>query len=139
MRLVMKLVSPVTDDTREFRELTRGETYFAVGVSHENYRLIPDDGRPALYPKYLFDVVDRGIPAGWRLDEEEGAYYLGPIATSRPGFYEDWYGSDPDQPAQDAARDTLKRTLEIMQADADDVDRAIIARDLARLPPRCIE
>src|SRR4051812_40656789 len=83
--------------------------YFVIGVDWDSYRIINNHGEPILYPKELFDVLDTCIPSGWMLAEhEDDAWYFDPEKVHRPGFYEDWHGSDGDRVAQTAARRTLR-------------------------------
>ena len=73
--------------------------------------MINDVGEPILYPKELFDVIDRLIPPNWQFREfAEGEYFLDPVATGRPGFYEEFFFSDGDRDAQVKADHALRET-----------------------------
>jgi len=39
--------------------------YYVIEISPEYYRVIDDGGETILYERYLFEVVDPRIPAGW--------------------------------------------------------------------------
>jgi hypothetical protein len=114
------------------------QAYYVLGVTEGFYRLIDDLGDPYLYPKQLFEVVDRSVPSGWEFREAaDGEYFLEPALTARPGFYEDFFGSDGDRAAQLRARAAVKVVLE--QAvreigDADLVLRSAMASLLDRHP-----
>lgn len=121
-------------DERVFPTLSPRATYYVLGVSNEDYRVINDRGEPILFPKVLFEVVDRAIPAGWQLAEfEEGEYHLQPGAVARPGFYNDYFWSDGDYEAQRVARQVLRGVLERALEEATGDDRRQIVRDLARM------
>ena len=109
--------------------------YFVIEISESHYRVIDDKGEPLLYPKALFVVSDRGIPGGeWIFSEyDEGAYFLQPAATAKPGFYEDFFNSDGDIAAARATRDTLVALLQRLAASVTPADRLLIERDLRRL------
>jgi hypothetical protein len=92
--------------------LTPGDEHVVLGISQGSYRIIDDRGEPALFPKPLFVVMDAAIPPGWSFDEgDDGAYYLEPAETIRPGFYEDFFGSDGDRAAQREAQETVRSLL----------------------------
>jgi len=133
MRVRMTQARPTADDAREHRSLTSGEMYFVIGVDDSNYRVVDDFGEPVLFPKTIFQVLERSIPAGWVLHDYEDSYYLDPDATAQPGFYEDWFGSDGDHAAELRAHEALKRTLLDMRAWVDAADQALIDRDVSRL------
>jgi len=133
MRVKMTRARPTADDPREHSSLSSGETYFVIGVNESDYRLVDDLGEPILFPKTLFQVLDRSIPAGWVLHDQEDCYYLDPEAVAQPGFYEDWFGSDGDHDAELRAHQALKRALLDMRAGVDAADQALIDRDVSRL------
>ena len=134
MRVVMTGARPTEEDPREHQALTKGERYFVIGVSNHNYRVVDDAGEPILFPKTIFEVVDRSLPAGWSLREfEDGVYRLDPTTVGRRGFYEHWFDSSGDRAATEAAQLELRRTLEAMRSSVDEIDRALLDRDLARL------
>jgi hypothetical protein len=132
MRVRMIGAAPTPEDPRLHRTLTAGDTYVVIGVERDDYRVINDAGEPVLFPKRIFEVLDRSVPGGWQLDDDGDTYYLEPIATSRPGFYEAWF--DPVDPmAHETSRRVLRETLEKMRVDGSDADRVLIERDLSRL------
>jgi hypothetical protein len=121
------------DGRRPSLSLTPGTQHFVLGLDWLSYRVVDDDGEPALYLKFLFDVIDAAIPPGWAFHEyDEGEYYFAPIVTSRPGFYEHFFGSNPDRPAQLAAQQTVRDMLAAAM-EAFPGDRALIECELARL------
>jgi hypothetical protein len=130
---------------QNFRELARdglehpglrpGKEHYVIGVSDESYRVVNHHGEPILYPKELFEVLDASVPPGWLFHEyDEGEYHLEPILTERPGFYEDWHGSDGDRPAQRASRRTLRDVLLRAAKISGPEDRRLIEDALSRMP-----
>jgi hypothetical protein len=116
--------------------ITPGEQYFVLGIDHDYYRVIDDFGEPVLYPKELFEVLDRTIPPGWRFDEHDddlGYYYLDPIRTSRSGFYEVFFGTSGDKAARARNHVIVREVLETALATAGDEERTLIRRDAERL------
>ena len=101
---------PTEEDPREHRTLAKGGSYFVLGVNNYDYRVVDDVREPGLFPKAIFEVVDRSLPAGWSLRDSSG-----------------------DRAATEAAQLELRRTLEAMRSSVDEIDRALLDRDLARL------
>ena len=122
-------------DGLEHPGLGPGAEYFVLEVDYESYRVVDNDGEAALYPKVLFEVLDRTVPAGWQLSEyADGVYYLEPRCTAKPGFYEDWHGSDGDLVAQATNRQILHDELVRMAVESDSAeDKRLIRETLLRL------
>lgn len=83
-------------DGLENEDITIGEVYSVIGIEGDYYRLVNDVKEPVLYPKILFDIIDPDIPDNWLKTEYEGELFLGPIETSRAGFYEDYFDGNKD-------------------------------------------
>ena len=110
------------------------EEYFVIEINEEFYRVIDDTGEPILYPKALFEILDPAIPPGWKFREyEDGEYFLDPLLTGGPGFYEKLFCSDGDRVAQAENIQTLREALEAAMAAGGEEDRRLIQRDLERL------
>jgi hypothetical protein len=123
-------------DGRLHQNVTPGEEYFVLGIDRDDFRVINDSGDPILYPKELFEVLDAAIPAGWRLSEDEedrGYYYLDPIRTSEPGFWEDFHCSDRGMAARERSHFIVREVLEAAMATVSEEERRLIRRDLERL------
>ncbi len=122
-------------DELEHPGITAEAEFYVLEVDDEYYRVVNRFGEPTLYPKELFEVLDPSIPSGWRFTEyEEGEYHLEPATTGRPGFYEDWHGSDGDRVAQRSARDTFRLELLRTASEVSAADRKLIEEALSRLP-----
>jgi len=121
-------------DERTHRGITPLEDYYVIEINQHEFRVIDDKGEPILYPKELFEVVDPTIPAGWQFSEyEDGEYFLEPVRTGTPGFYEDFFCSNGDHAAQIKAHNALHETLEATMDIGSEEDSCLIRRDLTRL------
>jgi hypothetical protein len=121
-------------DGRLHQGVTPLESYFVIEVAPENFRVIDDSGEPILYPKALFEVLDRTIPANWQFCEyPDGDYRLEPVSTGTAGFYERFFCSDGDRGAQEEARRILREVLEAALPASSEQDRQLIQRDLQRM------
>lgn len=122
-------------DGRVHPGLQASAEYYVLQADDASYRIVNQRGEPVLYPKDLFEVVDPAVPPGWQLREyDDGESFLEPATLGRPGLYEDWFGSDGDRPAQQAARRLLRDELLRSRKLADGEDRRLIDEALARLP-----
>ena len=122
-------------DGHEYSGLRANAEYYVFEVTNEYYRVVSQLGEPILYPKALFEVTDHAIPSGWQFrDFEDGEYFLDPASVGRPGFYEDWFGSDGDIPAQQAARELFRDELVRLAQLSGEDDKKLIEEALARLP-----
>ena len=55
-----------------------------------------DAGRPYLYPRNLFRVLDAREPNDWITQYgEDGERYAYPAALNLPGFFEDFFDNKP--------------------------------------------
>ena len=83
-------------DTK-YPELTPGQPYPVLGIEADDLRVLNDRGRPYLYPRELFIVVDDREPEDWVTelgqDEERYAY---PPPLNGAGFFEDFFDGKPE-------------------------------------------
>jgi len=122
-------------DGRWHQGITPLEDYFVIGVNLDEYRVVDDKGEPILYPKVLFAVLDARVPPDWQFTEDgDGGFYLDPIRTARPGFYEDFFNSDGNKIAQVETQTILREVLEATKVSVSDEDHPLIERALKRLP-----
>jgi hypothetical protein len=109
-----------TRDDSSHETISPDEIYLVIAVDRDFYRVIDDAGQPVMFPKELFEVIDKRIPSGWAFDEHVGgSYYLEPIPCSVPGFYEDYYGSDGDQVAQIRSHSIVTQVIAAMRDELD--------------------
>jgi hypothetical protein len=76
----------------KYRDLTFRQPYVVIGIESDDYRILNDAGRPYLYPRSLFQVVDAHEPQDW-INEygEDGERYAYPAPLNVPGFFEDFF------------------------------------------------
>ncbi len=78
-------------------DLTPGQPYVVLGIESDDLRILNDQGRPYLYPREIFTVVDPREPADWvneRGDDNERYAY--PPSLNPLGFFEDYFDGKPE-------------------------------------------
>lgn len=86
--MIVRLQKRQTD----YPDLTYARTYAVIGIEADDLRLLNDQGRPYLYPRDLFEVVDAHEPADWIVEiGDEGEKYAYPCSLNAPGFFEDFF------------------------------------------------
>ncbi len=78
------------------QHLTSGTVYTVIGLDHDSFRVLNDNGEPIIYAKEMFDVIDSDVPSDWvweRYTDDE--YYANPPELSVRGFYEDLFDRNP--------------------------------------------
>lgn len=77
---------------RSHPDFSGTRSYAVLGIEAGELRLLGDSGRPFLYRRSLFDVVDEARPADWITTRgDDGEEYAYPRALARPGFFEDFF------------------------------------------------
>jgi hypothetical protein len=75
-----------------YPDLTPRQPYVVIGIEGDDYRILNDAGRPYLYPRGLFELLDAREPGDWvseyGRDSERYAY---PAPLNDPGFFEDFF------------------------------------------------
>ena len=81
----------------QYPELTPGQPYPVLGIEADDLRVLNDQGRPYLYPRELFIVVDDREPEDWvtELGEDEERYAY-PPPLNGAGFFEDFFDGKPE-------------------------------------------
>jgi hypothetical protein len=66
-------------------DLTLGHPYVVLGIEADDLRILNDQGRPYLYPREVFIVVDAREPEDW-LNElgEDNERYAYPLLSTAP-------------------------------------------------------
>jgi len=72
-------------------DLTRGAEYEVLAIEAGDLRIIDDRGRPYLFPRELFRVVDRRRPGEWITETHDGLEYSSAPELSHAGFFEDFF------------------------------------------------
>jgi hypothetical protein len=76
----------------KYPDLSLRQPYVVIGIESDDYRVLNDAGRPYLYPRSLFRVVDRHEPGDWvSAYGEDGERYAYPAPLNVPGFFEDFF------------------------------------------------
>ncbi len=94
----MKVLLKRTDTTDGcvIHSLTVGNTYDAIGIGADWYRIVDDEGEPCLFDPACFDVVDRSEPAFWVSAIDDGVRYAYPPEWMRQGYFEDYFDNKGD-------------------------------------------
>ncbi len=75
-----------------YQDLTIRQPYVVIGIESDDYRILNDAGRPFLYPRSLFRVVDAHEPEDWiSAYGDDGERYAYPAPLNAPGFFEDFF------------------------------------------------
>jgi hypothetical protein len=75
-----------------YAALTQQQHYAIIGIEADDFRILNDRGRPYLYPRRLFDVIDPREPEDWVTEcGDDGERYAYPPPLNAPGFFEDFF------------------------------------------------
>lgn len=75
-----------------YRDLTVGQPYVVIGIEADDLRILNNAGRPFLYPRSLFSLIDRRKPSDWITEiGDDGERYSYPPPLNRSGFFEDFF------------------------------------------------
>ena len=76
----------------QYPDLTPGQNYVVIGIEADDFRILNDHGRPYLYPRHLFSVVDSREPGDWISElGEDHERYANPEPLNSSGFFEDFF------------------------------------------------
>lgn len=77
---------------KKCHDLTLSQVYFVIGIEADDYRILNDHGKPYLYPRTLFDIVDAREPDDWITEVgEDGERYSYAPDLNEIGFFEDYF------------------------------------------------
>lgn len=86
--MIVKLKTP----TPEYPDLSPSQWYVVIGIEADDLRILNDQGRPYLYPRELFAVIEKSEPGDWVIEiGDEGERYAYPAELNTPGFFEDFF------------------------------------------------
>jgi hypothetical protein len=100
------IVKHVTQEPNKTgRTLILGKEYVVLSVDYYgrektglDYRILDEQGTPALYSYRLFEVVDPALPPEWQVSIYDGELFLiepkAFFTSTRNGFWEDYYEGD---------------------------------------------
>jgi hypothetical protein len=75
-----------------YTDLSPQQHYAVIGIEADDYRILNDQGRPYVYPRRLFEVVDPREPEDWVIERgDDGERYAYPSLLNAPGFFEDFF------------------------------------------------
>ena len=75
-----------------YRDLTFGQPYVVIGIEADELRILNDAGRPFLYRRNLFSLVDSREPVDWVTEfGDDGERYSYPPPLNKSGFFEDFF------------------------------------------------
>ena len=75
-----------------YKDLTFGQSYVVIGIEADDLRILNDSGRPFLYPRNLFSVLDPQEPVDWVTEfGDDGERYSYPLPLNKSGFFEDFF------------------------------------------------
>lgn len=81
-----------------YPDLSETQQYFVLGIEADDYRILNDVGKPYLYERTLFDVVEPTEPEDWVTEfGEDGERYSYPAPLNATGFFEDFFDQKPEQ------------------------------------------
>ena len=80
-----------------YPDVTPEQPYVVLGLEADDFRILNDQGRPYLYPRELFDIVDPHEPDDWvsELGEDDERYAY-PPQLNGSGFFEDFFDGRPE-------------------------------------------
>lgn len=80
-----------------YPDLTPDQPYVVLGIEADDLRILNDQGRPYLYPREIFIVVDAREPEDWvsELGEDNDRYAYPPLLNNS-GFFEDYFDGNPE-------------------------------------------
>lgn len=80
-----------------YPDLMPGQPYVVLGIEADDFRILNDQGRPYLYPRELFTVVDAREPEDWVSEfGEDSERYAYPPPLNHSGFFEDYFDGKPE-------------------------------------------
>lgn len=86
--MIIELKKP---DSR-YPDLTPGQPYLVLGIEADDLRVLNDQGKPYLFPREIFQVVDAREPADWVTEiGEDHERYAYPPSFNGTGFFEDYF------------------------------------------------
>jgi hypothetical protein len=93
----IKTISIVETISSKNPYLTPNTEYWVIGFDDENYRVLDDNKEPILYPKYLFEIIDKKYSDDWvKVSYDDGEYFVDPPELSDIYFYEKYFDGDKE-------------------------------------------
>lgn len=81
----------------DYPDLSPAQWYVVIGIEADDLRILNDQGRPYLYPRVLFEVIEESEPPDWIVEVgDEGERYAYPAELNQPGFFEDFFDANAE-------------------------------------------
>ncbi len=81
----------------QYPDLTPGQPYLVLGIEADDFRILNEQGRPYVYSREIFAVVDAREPDDWVKEiGEDNERYAYPPPLNSVGFFEDYFDGKPD-------------------------------------------
>lgn len=91
------MVVELLESTSGYPDLTLGQPYVVLGIEADHLRLLNNQGRPYLYPREIFNIVDAREPEDWVKElGEDNERYAYPPPLNSVGFFEDYFDGKPE-------------------------------------------
>ena len=91
------MIVQLREGDSRYPDLTPDQPYLVLGIEADDLRILNDQGRPFLYPRDLFVVVDPREPEDWVSETgEENERYAYPPPLNGSGFFEDFFDGKPE-------------------------------------------
>lgn len=91
------MIVQLREQDPRYPDLTPDQPYLVLGIEADDLRLLNDQGRPFLYSRDLFMVIDAREPNDW-VNEigEDNERYAYPPPLNDSGFFEDFFEGKPE-------------------------------------------
>lgn len=91
------MIVQLREQDPRYPDLTPDQPYVVLGIEADDLRILNDQGRPFLYPRDLFTVIDAREPDDW-VNElgEDNERYAYPPPLNGSGFFEDFFDRKPE-------------------------------------------
>jgi hypothetical protein len=81
----------------DYPDLTPDQPYVVLGIEADDLRILNDQGRPYLYPREIFSLIDPREPEDWvRETGPDNERYAYPPLLNQSGFFEDYFDGNPE-------------------------------------------
>jgi hypothetical protein len=91
------MIVQLREQDSRYTDLTPDQPYLVLGIEADDLRILNDQGRPFLYPRDLFTVVDAREPEDWVSElGEDNERYAYPPPLNIIGFFEDFFDGKPE-------------------------------------------
>ena len=86
------MIVKLKKQSEKYPDLSTNQPYYVIGIEADDYRILNDFGKPYIYPRDLFILLDSQEPKDWVTEYgEQGERYSYPPAMNHAGFFEDYF------------------------------------------------